>query len=57
MCAVTVKSGAGTGNGGSDSGDANTNKPTSKWSDAEKADYIKNNGYDAYQELRKNESK
>lgn len=57
MCAVPVKSGAGTGNGGSDGGDANTAKPTSKWSDAEKADYIKTNGYDAYQELRKSESK
>ena len=58
MCAVNVKGGAGTGGGdGTDDTHQSNAKPTSKWSDSEKATFIEENGYEAYQELRKNESK
>jgi flagellar biosynthesis/type III secretory pathway chaperone len=56
MCAVPVKGGAGTGSG--DSSDATkATKPVKDWSDKDKADYITEHGYDAYQSLKQSESK
>lgn len=55
MCAVPVKSGAGTGSGDSDTGTATT-KPVKDWSSKERTDYIRENGYEAYTELRRSES-
>lgn len=55
MCAVPVKSGAGTGSGDSDTETATT-KPVKDWSSKERTDYIRENGYEAYTELRRSES-
>lgn len=56
MCAVPVKGGAGTGNGESSEA-SHTAKPVKDWSDSERATFLKENGYEAYQELKKSESK
>ena len=55
MCAVPVKSGAGTGSGDS-AGGTQTTKPVKDWSSKERTDYIRENGYEAYTELRRSES-
>ncbi len=55
MCAVPVKSGAGTGSGDSDGG-TQTTKPVKEWSTKEQVDYIKEHGQEAFTELRRSES-
>lgn len=55
MCAVPVKSGAGTGSGESSEASATT-KPVKDWSVSERTAFIKEHGEKAYTELRRNES-
>lgn len=54
MCAVHVKGGAG-GGGGDAGGGAPNNKPVKDWSIAERVKFIKENGEQAYTELRNKE--